>query len=554
VQQTIPKQLTDLVGQAFQSAQQAGDLPDFEVSSVQIERSRHSEHGDYATTTCLKLASVARMNPLEIARQVAAHFPPVPFLGEIEPAAPGYINFYLDPDWLVDQVNVISAEREAYGRLDIGRGETAQIEFVSANPTGPLTVGRGRGGVMGDTLANLLTAAGYETDREYYFNNAGRQMEILGNSVRLRYLELLGQEIEFPEDHYQGDYIREIAADLHAKHGDALADAETIVFRDYAEADIFADIRATLSRLNIVFDDYFNEDSLRESGKVWEVLEALRDRGYVYEKEGATWFRAEELGGRKDRVLVRSNGEPTYRLPDIAYHVEKIRRGYDLMVTVLGSDHIVEYPDVQAGLEALGYRTDNVQVVFHQFVTLIRGGEQVRMSTRKGHFVTLDELIDEVGADAVRYFMLARSPESHMNFDMDLAVEQSDRNPVYYVQYAHARICSILRHAEELGWEIDAPADLSLLHHPSEMDLLRKMLELPEIIEQAVARLTPHTLPFYAQELAAAFHTFYRDCRVVSTEPGDEEISRARLKLIRAARIVLARSLHLMGMSTPERM
>jgi arginyl-tRNA synthetase len=326
------------------------------------------------------------------------------------------------------------------------------------------------------------------------------------------------------------------------------------VFKDYAEADIFADIRATLARIGIVFDNYFNEDSLRESGKVWEVLEALREQGYVYEKEGATWFKAEELGGRKDRVLVRSNGEPTYRLPDIAYHVEKIRRGYDLMVTVLGSDHIVEYPDVQAGLEALGYRTDNVQVVFHQFVTLIRGGEQVRMSTRKGHFVTLDELIDEVGADAVRYFMLARSPESHMNFDMDLAVEQSDRNPVYYIQYAHARICSILRHAEDLGWEIEAPADLSLLHHASELDLLRKMLELPEIIEQAVDRLTPHLLPFYAQELAAAFHTFYRDCRVVSTEPGDEEISRARLKLVQAARIVLARSLQLMGMSAPDRM
>jgi arginyl-tRNA synthetase len=494
------------------------------------------------------------MDPMDIARRVVDHLPPAPFIGRAEAAHPGYVNVWLDEEWLIRQVKGILEAGEEFGNLTIGQGQTAQVEFVSANPTGPLTVGRGRGGVMGDTLANLLTAAGYETDREYYFNNAGRQMEILGESVRLRYLEILGQEIEFPESHYQGDYIQDIAAGLQAEHGDTLVDAPNSFFRDRAEAEIFADIRNTLARLGIVFDNYFNEDSLRESGKVWETLEKLRERGHVYEKEGATWFRAKELGGKKDRVLVRSNGEPTYRLPDIAYHVEKIRRGYDLMVTILGSDHIVEYPDVISGLEALGYRTDNVKVVFHQFVTLIRGGEQVRMSTRRGHFVTLDELIDEVGRDAVRYFMLARSPDSHMNFDLDLAVEQSDRNPVYYIQYAHARIASILRHAEETGWSLDEPADLSSLHHPSELDLIRKMLELPEIVEQAVDRLTPHLLPFYAQELAAAFHTFYRDCRVVSSEPEDADVTRARLRLVQAAKIALARSLHLMGMSAPDRM
>jgi arginyl-tRNA synthetase len=407
---------------------------------------------------------------------------------------------------------------------------------------------------MGDTLANLLAAAGYQVEREYYFNNAGRQMEILGNSVRLRYLELLGQEVEFPEDHYQGDYIRDIAAALQAEYGDGLVDADSGVFKERAEAEIFAGIRATLARLRIHFDNYFNESSLYEGGQVAEVLARMRERGYVYEKDGATWFRAPDGEGKKDRVLVKSTGEPTYRLPDIAYHVEKIRRGYDLMVTILGADHVEEYPDVLAGLQALGYRTDNVRVVFHQFVTLVRGGEQVRMSTRKGHFVTLDELIDEVGADAVRYFMLARSPDSHMEFDLDLAVEQSERNPVYYVQYAHARIASILRHAAEQGWDIESPGNVSLLTHESEQRLIRKMLELPEVIEQGVAQLTPHYLPFYAQELAAIFHAFYRDCRVVSSDPADAELTQARLRLVRAARLVLARVLHLMGVTAPERM
>lgn len=550
----VRDQIIVLITSGLRAAQKEGALPEFEAPVVVVERPRQAQHGDYASPICLRLSGEARMSPREIAARVIEHIPPAPFVGKVEVAGPGYINVTLDGSWLAAQVEAILDAGEQWGNVDVGQGKRVQVEFVSANPTGPLTVGRGRGGVMGDTLANLLTAAGYQVEREYYFNNAGRQMEILGDSVRLRHLELLGQEVDFPEDYYQGDYIRDIAAALQAKHGDALVDADESVFKDRAEAEIFADIRATLARLGIYFDNYFNENSLYESGQVWDALEALRKHGYVFEKEGAIWFRATDLGGKKDRVLVTSDGRFTYRLPDIAYHINKINRGYDLMITILGADHVEEYPDVLYGLQVLGYDTDHVCVVFHQFVTLVRGGEQVRMSTRRGHFVTLDELMDEVGTDAVRYFMLARSPDSHMEFDLDLAVEQSERNPVYYVQYAHARIASILRHARDLGWALDEPADLSLLRHESELAIIRKMLELPEVIAQAVAKQSPHSLPFHAQELAATFHAFYRDCRVVSSDPADADLTRARLGLVQAAKSVLARVLHLMGMSAPERM
>jgi arginyl-tRNA synthetase len=550
----ICDRIAALIAGGLQAAQEDGTLPAFEMPEVVVERPRQSEHGDYASPVCLRLAKEVRMPPRDIARRVVEHVPSSPFVGAVEVAGPGYVNITLDSGWLAEQVEEILEAGETFGNLSVGQGRKAQVEFVSANPTGPLTVGRGRGGVMGDTLCNLLAAAGYQVEREYYFNNAGRQMEILGNSVRLRYLELLGQKAEFPEDHYQGDYIETIAAKIQAEHDNAFVGEDAGQFTKIAEEEIFVDIRKTLARLGIVFDSYFNENSLHEDGRVWDVLAKMDERGYVFKKDGATWFRATDLGGKKDRVLVRSDNTPTYRLPDIAYHVDKISRGFDLMITILGADHIEEYPDVVAGLQALGYDTENVRVVFHQFVTLVRGGEQVRMSTRAGHFVTLDELIDEVGADAVRYFMLARSPESHMDFDLDLAVEQSDRNPVYYVQYAHARIASILRHAAEQGWDIETRGDVSLLTHESELALIRKMLELPEVIRQAVTQLMPHYLPFYAQELAAAFHVFYRDCRVVSSDPADAHLTRARLRLVRATQVALARVLGLMGVSTPERM
>ncbi len=545
----IRDDIAALFRQALEAAWDAGGLPRFPVEQVPVEHPRQADHGDYATTLALRHAQDARQNPRVLAETLVRHLPAAPFIGRVEVAGPGFINLTLADDWLAQQVETILAAGDHWGGLDLGHGRKAQVEFVSSNPTGPLTVGHGRGAAIGDTLAHLLTAAGYEVTREYYFNNAGRQMTILADSVRLRYLELLGQPIDFPADYYQGDYIVDIARVVRDRYGDSLANATDLtVFKETAERLIFDEIRATLERLGVIFDVYYNEDDLYKTGKVWETLATLRARGYIYDQDGAVWFRTSALGGEEDRVMVKSDGEPTYRLPDIAYHVDKLNRGFALIVDVLGADHIAEFPDVMRGLRALGYPTDGVHLVLNQFVTVLRDGQVVKMSTRRANFITLDELIDEAGPDAVRYFMLARAAESHMEFDLTLAVEQSERNPVYYVQYAHARIASILRKAGEIDWR---DGDVSLLTHPAELALIRQMLWLPEVVEKAIRELAPHHLPYYAQELATAFHLFYRDCRVLSE---DQALTKARLKLAAAAQVVLARVLRLMGVSAPERM
>jgi arginyl-tRNA synthetase len=546
----IRDDIAALFRQALESAWAANDLPRFDlVGQIPLEHPRQADHGDYATTLTMKYAKEARKSPHAFAETVVRHLPPAACLGKVEVAGPGFINVTLADAWLARQVDALLIAGESWGRLDIGHGVKAQVEFVSANPTGPLTVGHGRGAVIGDTLAHLLTAAGYDVTREYYFNNAGRQMRVLGDSVRVRYLELLGRPVEFPSDYYQGDYIVDIARGVREQYGDSLADTTDVTpFKEAAERAIFAEIRATLQNLGIVFDVYYNEDDLYKTGKVWNTLDALRERGYIYDKDGAVWFRATDFGADEDRVAVKSSGEPTYRLPDIAYHVDKLQRGFQLVVDVLGSDHVAAFPDVVAGVRALGYPTDGFHLVLNQFVTVLRDGQVMKMSTRRANFITLDELIDEAGADAVRYFMLARSTESHMEFDLSLAVEQSERNPVYYVQYAHARIASILRKAEDMDWR---DGDVSLLTHPAELLLIRQMLWLPEVVEKIVSELAPHHLPYYAQELATVFHLFYRDCRVLSD---DEALTKARLKLTAAAQAVLARSLRLMGVSTPDRM
>jgi arginyl-tRNA synthetase len=563
----IRDDIATLFRQALEAAWDAGDLPRLDVDQIPLEHPRQTGHGDYATTLAMKHAKDARMSPRAIAEILVQHLPSADFVGRVEIAGPGFINVTLADAWLAQQVETILAAGDTWGCVDLGHGIKAQVEFVSSNPTGPLTVGHGRGAAIGDTLAHLLTAAGYDVTREYYFNNAGRQMTILGDSVRLRYLELLGQAIDFPSDYYQGSYIIDIAQHVLDKHGDSLADATDVtIFKETAERLIFIEIRETLKRLDVVFDVYYNEDDLYKTGKVWDTLDALRARGYVYDKNGAVWLRTTDFGIEEDRVVVRSDGEPTYRMPDIAYHVDKLQRGFEFIVDLLGADHIAEFPDVMAGLQALGYPTDGIQLVLNQFVTVMRDGQVVRMSTRRANFITLDELIDEAGADAVRYFMLARSAESHMEFDLSLAVEQSDRNPVYYVQYAHARIASILRKAGDVEWHDPSAglakhpersewtgqsSDVSLLTHPAELALIRQMLWLPEVVERAVRDLAPHHLPYYAQELATAFHLFYRDCRVLSD---DEALTKARLKLVATAKTVLARALKLMGVSAPERM
>jgi len=567
----IRDEVHELIREGIRRAQEAGALPAFEPPAFAVEHPKQAEHGDYATNIALQSARAARMAPRAIAEAIAQHLPQADYVGKVEVAGPGFINITLAPQWLAQQVETIRAAGERWGSLDMGTGQKAQVEFVSANPTGPLHIGRTWGAVLGDTIANLLEAVGYDVTREYYFNNAGRQMRILGQSVRARYLELIGHPSEFPEEGYQGEYIWEIARTIVQEQGDAWADEDWRPFKERAEAWLFEDIRRTLERMGIHFDVWFNEHDLYVSSAIMKTVEALRERGYAYDKDGAVWFKATAFGAEKDRVLIKSNGEPTYRLPDIAYHINKLERGFDRIVNIFGADHKDEYPDVIAGVRALGYDADRIQVVIHQFINLVRAGKQVRMSTRRANYVTLDDLLDAVtithpesgvtipGKDPVRFMLLTRSPDSPMNFDLDLVTQQTPENPVYYVQYAHARICSILRKAEEEGWQPSGPdgwetGDVSLLTHPAELALIRKMLELPEVVESAVEKLTPHQLSFYAMDLASNFHAFYRDCRVLSSDPNDAALTKARLKLVDASRITLARVLGLMGMTAPERM
>jgi arginyl-tRNA synthetase len=427
------------------------------------------------------------------------------------------------------------------------------VEFVSANPTGPLSVGHGRNAILGDSIARLLIAAGYDVTREYYFNNAGRQMRVLGASLKARYLEKLGLPNEFPEDGYQGGYMYDIAQGMIDEAGDGFKDADVDVFRKRAQEAIFADIDATLKRIGISFDSYYNEHSLYEKGLIEDVVAALRAKGLVYEQEGATWFKTTEFGQAQDRVIIKNTGEPTYRLPDIAYHREKFRRGFERMINVFGSDHIATVPDVLAGVEALGYDSSKVQVIMHQFVTLMRDGKQVKMSTRKATFITVDELADEVGTDALRFFFLMRKPDAQLEFDLELAKAQSQENPVYYVQYGHARLCSIERLAAERGITLPVLADVHLdcLKEAEEYQLLKTLAAYPSLIADAAEDLAPHRLIFFLMDLAGQFHAFYNKHKVITE---DAQLTAARLCLCQGIKTVLANGLGLIGVSAPERM
>lgn len=549
----IHRDLEDLVRAAIERAQMNGDLPDFEIPEIIVERPRDPSHGDFATAIALQLARVAKMAPLKIAEAIFNNFESPSYLSDVTIIPPGFFNFQLSESWVQDEVNRILQEGDDYGRFDLGQGQKAQVEYVSANPTGPITFHRTRGGVMGDTLSRALDAAGYDVTREYYYNDAGRQVTILGESVRLRYLQLLDQPVEFSDEHYQGGYIKDLARELKEKHGDDLLDAPLSVFSDYAVEQISQGQKVSLKRINIEFDNYFREQSLYESGRVWETLDKLRENGYVYESEDAQWFRSTEFGDDRDRVLVKASGEPTYRLPDIAYHWDKYLRGFNLVADIFGPDHHATAPQVLMGLQGLGIDPSFVHTVIHQIVTLIREGEQQKMSTRRGVFVTLDELVDEVGADPIRYFMISRSGNSQIDFDMDLAVEQSDKNPVYYIQNAHVRCAGILRKWQAAGYDLDADkdADLSLLTHEKELAFLRKAIELPEVLEKIALTLEPHSITFYAYDLASLFHPTYEESRVLHPDV-PEPLRLARLRFYKAAKQLFARVLDLMGMSAPE--
>ncbi len=537
----------------------------------EFEQPASTEHGDLASNAPLKLARFLKRAPRQIAEDLSERLRALPLdpdrIKTIEVAGPGFLNFRYGTAYLFSGLEKILSEGSNFGRAERGSKGTAIVEFVSANPTGPLTVGHGRNAVLGDTIANLLSWTGFDVTREYYFNDAGRQMRTLGQSVKARYLAAVDPDIStktidsdgelitvpecFPDDGYLGEYIQHVASELFEKHGDSLVSSDSAIFKDAAEKRIFEEIKTTLGRLGIRMDSYFNEKDLYEDNKVWEIVESLRELDLAYDSEGAVWLRTKKFGKEKDTVLVKSTGEPTYRLPDIGYHIDKISRGFDLIVDVFGADHIATYPDVVNAVKALGHNTDSIDVVIYQFVTLVRKGKPVKMSTRKAQYVTLDELMDEVSEDVTRFFFLMRSANTHLEFDLDLAREASDTNPVFYLQYAHARICSIIRKAKEVGFTFSQEADFKLLTHDSEEALLKELLLFPDVIRRAAESREPHRISNYLREVASQFTQFYGQCRIIGETP---DLASARMDLARASKNVLRNGLSVLGISAPEKM
>ncbi|MCI0790800.1 MAG: arginine--tRNA ligase [Chloroflexi bacterium] len=555
---TIRDDIEHLVRNALADAQRSDLLPKVEVDEISIERPQNSEHGDFASSLPLKLARPMRMSPMIIAEKLESLIPAQGILERVSVATPGFINFSLNPSWLVEQVEAIRQAGDHFGNVDLGGGRRVQIEFISANPVGPLHVAHARGGVIGSALANILEAAGYDVDREYYFNDAGAQIIHFKRSLFARYEQQFGRDAQVPEDGYQAEYMVELAQEIKDEEGDRLLMLPEEQALDeigaLGLAMMMGRIREDVQLLRITFDSWFNEATLFQEGQFEKSMKLLGDRGFVTERDGATWFASTRLGDEKDKVLVRSNGIPTYFASDVAYHYNKFfERKYDKVINIWGADHQGHAAFIKAVVGALGVPEEKMTLLINQLVTLKRGGEVVRISKRTGDMITLRDVIDEVGADACRYFFLSRDANSQMEFDMELARKESQENPVYYVQYAHARIASILRLAEERSIDF-SQGDVTLLTHEAELSLIRKMLELPELIVMIARTLEPHHLPHYSSELAAAFHWFYQNCRVVSSEDGDEAITRARLKLVDAARIALARCLSLMIMDAPLHM
>lgn len=558
----VRDRIADVVRQALIAAQSADELPSIPVDDIAVERPQNAEHGDFATSLPLKLARPMRMNPLQIAERLAARLPVGDqnrgLLESATVARPGFINLKLKCSWLQEQVDTVRAAGNKFGNIEMGGGRSVQVEFVSANPVGPLLISHARGGVIGSALANILQAAGYDVTREYYFNDAGAQIGHFARTLHTRYLQQCGRDAELHEDDYHGEYMVDLAADILSEEGERFLDMPDDDARQELGAlgvgKFMARIREDLVKLRIEFDEWFNERTLFVSGQFESSMELLRSKGYVTEHESAVWFASTLLGDDKDKVLVRSNGIPTYFASDVAYHYNKFfEREFDRVINIWGADHQGHALFMKALVAALGVPEEKLTLIINQMVTLKRGGETVRLSKRTGDIITLREVIDEVGADACRFFFLSRAADSQMEFDLELSKEQSQENPVYYVQYAHARIAGILRLAEERGIDY-ADGDVSLLTHKAELALVRKILELPELIGMMSRSLEAHHLPHYASDLATAFHWFYQNCRVVSGIEGEEALSKARLKLVDAARVALARCLILMVMEAPEKM
>ncbi len=552
----IRDDLARMVETAARDAMAAGELPQVVVPEALIERPARPEHGDYATSLPLRLARAARANPLDIARTIAARIETGDAVASAEAAPPGFINFRLSEAWLAKQVDEIVAAGPKFGDVPLGNGQRVQVEFVSANPTGPLTAGNGRGAAIGSVLASVLQAAGFDVEREYLVNDAGTQTEVFGRTLLVRYQQLFGKDVEVPSDGYPGEYMVDLAKRLKEEFGEKYVDTDLaapppeFVIRG---VDLIVDgIENDLESLGVEYDEWFRERTLYEDGTYDNVMKLLREKGYLVEREGALWFASQDLGEDRDNVVIRSTGRPTYFASDIAYHYDKfVRRKFERVIDVWGADHQGHVSRMKAAAQALGIDPSRLDIVIYQLVSFRRGDELVRLSKRAGNIVLIRDVVDEVGADAARFFFLARSADSQMEFDLELAKRQSAENPVYYVQYAHARIAGILVNAAERIPAYD-DGDVSMLRHPMELELVRKMLQLPELVQTMALTLEPHHLPHYAQDLATAFHAFYTECRVLDLD--DVPVSKARLRLCEAAQITLNRALTLMGVSAPERM
>ena len=552
----LKKELARCLQQAVWEAQRKGDLVSVTLPDVLIERPQNPEHGDFATGLPLKLARAMNMSPVAIAEKTCQHLVPPTQIDKVWVAPPGFISFTLREDWLGMEVESILAAGKSYSDTDLGQGKRVQLEFVSVNPTGPLHVGHGRGAVLGSTLANVLAVSDFSVQKEYYVNDRGSQIESFGQSLYARYRQCLGKEAAVPQAGYHGNYMADLAGEIVQEQGEGLLLlSENEAVSQLAEigiAKMLQGIKQDFALLNVDFDNWFSEKSLYEGGQYDKAMDLLQSGGHIAKKENATWFASTSLGEDKDNVLVKSDGSPTYFASDIAYHYDKfLERKFDWVIDIWGADHQGHVPRMKnAVLKALGLDPGQLTIIIHQLVTLRRGQELVRVSKRSGDIITLREVIEEVGSDACRFFFLSHSADSQMDFDIELAKRQSADNPVYYVQYAHARIASILRLAGER--DIDySQGDVSLLSSEPELTLIRRLILLPEIVERVAVTLQPHHLPHYAQDLATVFHSFYKQCRVVSQ---DEALTKARLKLVRATQIGLARVLHLMGMAAPEKM
>lgn len=555
----MKNKISVLIEKAVNSCVQQKLLGAVDLPYIEVEVPANHDHGDYASNVALILAAQAKQNPRKIAQIIQENLAdPENIIARTQIAGPGFLNIFIKENIWQQTLQFIEEKKENFGRSSLGNGKKVQVEFVSANPTGPLHIGHARGAVVGDVITNLLTAVGYAVSKEYYINDAGNQMNNLGKSVLLRYRELLGEKIEFPETCYRGDYIKDIAADVIRKEGNVYLTSDagkTISYlTDIAGQSILNGIKNDLRDFGVTFDHYFSEKELYKNDGVVNLLDSLRKKNFVYSDGETLWFKTTDFGDEKDRVVIRKNGEPTYFAADIAYHQNKFSRGFEMIIDIWGADHHGYMPRLWAGIQALGHDKNELKIILVQLVNLLRGGVPVAMSTRSGEFVTLREVLEEVGKDAARYNFLMRRSDSHLDFDLEIAKKQSNENPVYYVQYAHARICSIMRMAQqEHGIVLPAYKDINpaLLNEPEEMTLIKLMARYPEVIEGAAKSLEPHRITFYLNEMASVFHSYYNKNKVISD---NKELTAARLFLIKAISIVLENALKILGVNAPEKM